>query len=219
MHTSQYLPLGMYTMIHPERVQPLNSKKMVPGKFVLYWMQASQRVLCNHALEYAIRQANELDQPVVVLFGITSQFPEANARHYAFMLQGLQNVHDGLKKRGISFVVRLQSPELAAVTMAKSASLVVTDRGYLDIQKAWRTHVANKVPCLVVQVESDVVVPVAVASEKEAYSAGILRPKLQKHLKRFLVPLKETPVKRILWASVSESRRHKRGLGSFTTFH
>ena len=80
--------------------------------------------------------------------------------------------------------------------MAKSACMVVTDRGYLGIQKAWRAHVAEKAPCLVVQVESDVVVPVAVTSEKEAYSAGILRPKLQKHLKRFLVPLKKTPVKR-----------------------
>jgi deoxyribodipyrimidine photo-lyase len=190
------VPVGISAVIHPERVQQLNSKKKVLGKYVLYWMQASQRALCNHALEYAIRQANELNQPVVVLFGITSNYPEANARHYAFMLQGLQNVHDGLKKRGIIFVVRLQSPERAAASMAKSASLVVTDRGYLGIQKAWRAHVAEKAPCLVVQVESDVVVPVAVTSEKEAYSAGILRPKLQKHLKRFLVPLKKTPVKR-----------------------
>jgi deoxyribodipyrimidine photo-lyase len=46
-----------------------------------------------------------------------------------------------------------------------------------------------------VQVESDVVAPVELVSEKEAYSAGILRPKLQKHLERFLVPLRETAVR------------------------
>ena len=163
---------------------------------MLYWMQASQRVLCNHALEYAIREANDLGQPVVVLFGITDRFPEANARHYTFMLQGLRDVHEGLKKRGIQFVVILQSPEKAATSLAKAASLVVTDRGYLAIQVAWRTHFASKAPCLVVQVESDVIVPVEKASEKEAYTAGILRPKLQKQLKRYLVSLNETPVKR-----------------------
>jgi deoxyribodipyrimidine photo-lyase len=181
-------------MIQPERIQRLNNKKIAQGKYVLYWMQASQRVVCNHALEYAIREANDLGQPVVVLFGITDRFPEANARHYAFMLQGLRHVRDGLEKRGIQFVVMLQSPEKAAISMAKEASLVVTDRGYLAIQKAWRTHVAKAAPCLVAQVESDVVVPVELASEKEAYSAGVLRPKLQKHLKRFLVPLTETPI-------------------------
>jgi deoxyribodipyrimidine photo-lyase len=183
-------------MIQSERIQQLNNKPLFQGKYVLYWMQASQRVLCNHALEYAIREANDRGQPVVVLFGITDRFPEANTRHYVFMLHGLRYVHERLKKRGIQLVVMLQSPEQAAVSMAKSASLVVTDRGYLRVQKAWKTHVAKVAPCLVVQVESDVVVPVEVASGKEAYSAGIVRPKLHKHLKRFLVPLKETPVKR-----------------------
>ena len=182
-------------MIQTERIQRLNKKAISQGKYVLYWMQASQRVMYNHALEYGIRQANDLGQPLVVVFGITDRFPEANVRHYTFMLQGLRHIHEALKKRGVQFVVRLQSPELAAESMAKPASLVVTDRGYLRIQKAWRTHVARNVPCQMVQVESDVVVPVELAAEKEAYSAGILRPKLQKHLKQFLLPLNETPVK------------------------
>ena len=181
-------------MIQPERIQRLNDKRIARGQYVLYWMQASQRVVCNHALEYAIRKANEEKQPVVVLFGLTDRFPEANVRHYTFMVQGLLDVRDGLAQRGIQLVVVFQSPEQAAVSMAKRASLVVTDRGYLKIQTAWRAHVAKEAPCQVVQVESDVVVPVELASEKEAYSAGILRPKLQKHLKRFLVPLKETLV-------------------------
>jgi deoxyribodipyrimidine photo-lyase len=45
-------------------------------------------------------------------------------------------------------------------------------------------------------VESDVIVPVSVASDREAYSAAILRPKIKKQLKRYLVPLKETAVKK-----------------------
>ena len=52
-------------------------------------MQAAQRVEYNHALEYSIRRANKLKVPVVVLFGIADNYPEANLRHYHFMLEGL----------------------------------------------------------------------------------------------------------------------------------
>jgi deoxyribodipyrimidine photo-lyase len=183
-------------MIQPERIQALNERPVQRGKYVLYWMQASQRVAWNHALEFAVQQANERHEPLLVFFGITNRFPEANARHYTFMLEGLREVRDALMKRGIQFVVKLEPPELAAVQLAREASLVVTDRGYLRIQKQWRRHVSEKVSCLVLQVESDVVVPVEVASDKEAYSAGILRPKIERHLSRYLVPLKEMPIKK-----------------------
>ena len=76
-------------MIQKERVKSLNKAELKKGKYVLYWMQASQRETCNHALEYAIRKANALCQPVVVFFGIVDDFPEANERHYFFMLRKL----------------------------------------------------------------------------------------------------------------------------------
>jgi deoxyribodipyrimidine photo-lyase len=43
-----------------------------------------------------------------------------------------------------------------------------------------------------VQVETDVVVPLETASEKEEYAAYTIRPKIHEHLDRFLVPLEET---------------------------
>jgi len=183
-------------MLQPERIQALNDRPVQRGKYVLYWMQASQRATWNHALALAIQQANERHEPLLVLFGITNRFPDANVRHYTFMLEGLREVRDALMKQGIQFVVKLASPELAAIKLAREASLVVTDRGYLRIQKQWQRYVSEKVSCLVLQVESDVVVPVEVASNKEAYSAGILRPKIERHLSRYLVPLKEMSLKR-----------------------
>src|SRR5512135_115579 len=101
------------------------------GKYVLYWMQASQRTEYNHALEFAILRANELRQPLIVFFGITDQFPEANERHYAFMLEGLKEVKDSLKKRGIQIVILHQSPEVGVLQLATRASVAVVDRGYL----------------------------------------------------------------------------------------
>ena len=54
-----------------ERVQNLNDGQVRDGDYILYWMQSSQRAEQNHALEYAVRQANDLDQRLLVVFGLT----------------------------------------------------------------------------------------------------------------------------------------------------
>ena len=134
-------------MIQEERIQPLNSKGSRRGEYVLYWMQASQRAEYNHALEYAIRRANEMDLPVVVFFGITDRFPGANRRHYRFMLEGLREVNDALAERGMRLVVRRGTPSAGAVEMSRRASMVICDRGYLRIQRRWRAHAASRIGC------------------------------------------------------------------------
>ena len=64
------------------------------GDYVLYWMQQSQRATHNPALEYAAAEANRLKLSLVVGFGLMDDYPEANARHYLFMLQGLADEMD-----------------------------------------------------------------------------------------------------------------------------
>ncbi|UCC27364.1 MAG: deoxyribodipyrimidine photo-lyase [Candidatus Bathyarchaeota archaeon] len=178
-------------MIPQERVKALNLKESRRGSYVLYWMQASQRTEYNHALEYAITKANRTNRPVVVYFGVTDHFPEANERHYHFMLEGLREVKSSLNEKGIRMIVWRTSPPLGAVQLSKTASLVVVDRGYLRIQRKWRRYVAQSLECPLIQVESEVVVPVQTASPKEEYSAATFRPKIQKKLDSFLHPLKE----------------------------
>ena len=182
-------------VIQPERIQRLNDREIQKGRFVLYWMQASQRAEWNHALEYALRQGNEQKLPVVVLFVLTDRFPEANLRHYTFMVEGLQDVKARLKKRGIHFFVLKGSPEKEVVKTSRQASMIIADRGYLRVQREWRQYVGENAPCPVVQVETDVVVPVQAAYSKEAYSAAVLRPKIKTHLRKYLAPLSEAPVK------------------------
>ncbi len=183
-------------MIQRERIKILKDTEVRQGSFVLYWMQASQREEYNHALEYAIKVANEHHQPLLVFFGITDGYPEANERHYGFMLQGLKEVQSSLEKRGIRFVVRHLSPEIGAGELAKNASVIIVDRGYTRLQRTWREHLASHADCPVIQVESDVVVPIEQASHKEEYSAATLRPKITRILKGYLTPLKRTPVKK-----------------------
>jgi deoxyribodipyrimidine photo-lyase len=61
--------------IHKERVQHLNGKSLRSGDYVLYWMQSSQRAEYNHALEYAVQRANDLGQRLLVVFGLTDDYP------------------------------------------------------------------------------------------------------------------------------------------------
>jgi deoxyribodipyrimidine photo-lyase len=185
-------------MIQPERVRKLNDRPLQKGRFVLYWMQASQRAEYNHALEYAVRQANEQKLPVVVLFVLTGRFPEANLRHYTFMLEGLQEVKGRLEERDILFIALKGSLPKEVLKVSREASLVVADRGYLRVQREWREEVAETALCPVIQVESDVVVPVEAACPKEAYSAAVLRPKINSQLWKYLAPLAKTPVKQTL---------------------
>ena len=77
-------------MIQNTRIRNLNDvARRENGAYVLYWMQEAQRTRGNPALEMAIRAANKYGRPVVVCFGLMDGYPEANARHYAFMLDGL----------------------------------------------------------------------------------------------------------------------------------
>eukprot|EP00698_Gefionella_okellyi_P019827 TRINITY_DN6142_c0_g1_i1.p1 TRINITY_DN6142_c0_g1~~TRINITY_DN6142_c0_g1_i1.p1 ORF type:complete len:569 (+),score=128.84 TRINITY_DN6142_c0_g1_i1:60-1766(+) len=182
--------------VETERVRTLNSKPKFSAKaFVLYWMQASPRVDHNHALELAVQRANALDRPLLVCFGLTDNYPEANERHYAFMLEGLAEVQHDLAARQIQLVLFRESPELVATKLAAYACEVVVDMGYLRIQRLWREHLANHAPCLVTQVETEVVVPVETASNKEEWAARTLRPKINVQLRKFLRPLLPTAVK------------------------
>ena len=182
--------------IQPERIRVLNDAAPNPdGRYVLYWMLQSRRAAYNHALEYAVEQANQLKLPLLVCFGIIDDYPEGAARGYAFMLEGLAEVATALAKRGIAFAVKRGSPDKVILRLADDAALIVCDRGYLKPQKHWYASVAKGAKVRVVQVEADVVVPVETASPKHEVGARTLRPKLHRAWEPFLVPLRPRPVK------------------------
>jgi len=181
--------------IHIDRIKNLNNKTLQSEKYIIYWMQASQRTEFNHALEYAIKHSNKYKKPLIVFFGLTNGFPDANLRHYHFMLQGLKCVKEGLEKRNIKLIIQRISPEKGIVELSKNASLIVVDRGYLKIQKRWRKTVANSIKCPLIQIESDVVVPVETASNKEEYAAYTIRNNIKKRLTEFLKPISKEKVK------------------------
>lgn len=181
--------------VHSTRIQVLNPKDITRGKYVLYWMQQSQREQDNHALEYAVEVANHLDLPVLIAFGLTDSYPDANLRHYTFMLEGLRETSENLNKRGIKMVVQKGDPAAVALSAGRQAAMIVCDCGYLKHQRRWRRQVARLSDCRVVQVESDVIVPVEMVSGKAEYAARTIRPKIQKQLEDYLAPLTKKKVK------------------------
>ena len=179
-------------MIPAARLHRLDDRPPARGKFVLYWMQQSQRAEFNPALEYAVEQANALRLPTLVGFALTS-FPGANGRHYRFMLEGLRETAKRLAARGLGFCLRIGPPEEVVPELARNAALLVGDVGYLRVQLAWRTAVAKRVACPVVLVEGDAVVPVETVSDHAEFAARTIRPKIHRLLAEYLKPLK--PVK------------------------
>ncbi|MGL4955054.1 MAG: deoxyribodipyrimidine photo-lyase, partial [Cetobacterium sp.] len=86
-----------------ERIKYLKINEDKIGQYIVYWMQETQRVSYNFSLEKAIEVANESKLPLYVMFNYIKNYPEASERHFKFMLQGLKDVHDILKKYGIRF--------------------------------------------------------------------------------------------------------------------
>ncbi len=170
-------------MIQPQRILCRNNKAILDRRFILYWMQGAQRAEWNHALEFAIQQANQRNKPVVAGFSLTDDFPEANLRHYAFMLQGLKETQVALAKRNIQLVILRGRPDKTVPEMANQADMLVMDDGYLRIQRQWRACIAKAVDCLACQVTTNLIVPVEEASDKENFSAGTLRPRIHRQLK------------------------------------
>lgn len=184
-------------MIHNKRVSALNTRVQTDGDYVVYWMQASQRVRYNHALQFAISYANECGIPLIVYFELLSEYPDANIRHYTFMLEGLQELKKTLYERDIQLIIH--TPKLHKgdnlYQLAKHARLVVTDAGYTRFQKSWREKVGSRIDSPLIQVETDVIVPVVTASHKEEYSARTLRNKITPLFEEFLQPIDTIDVK------------------------
>ncbi|PPR10359.1 MAG: hypothetical protein CFH41_01746 [Alphaproteobacteria bacterium MarineAlpha11_Bin1] len=183
-------------MVQSTRIKKLNTlRSRAAGSFVLYWMQEAQRSRGNPALELAIQTANENGLPILVCFALTDCYPESNARHYAFMLDGLADVAKNLAARGVVFIVRHGQPVDVALDISQDATVVFCDRSYLPLQIGWRNRLAQEAGCSVIQVETEVVVPVDVTSDKSEYAARTIRPKIHRVLDQYLLPLEETQPK------------------------
>ncbi|MFZ8832784.1 MAG: deoxyribodipyrimidine photo-lyase [Candidatus Caldipriscus sp.] len=179
------------------RVKALNDGKFnKKGKFVIYWMSQSHRANFNHSLEFAIDLSNAYRKPLLVYFPITDRYKYSNARYYKFMLDGILEAKKSIEERGIKFVIeKVDDIKQRVVEISRDAFALITDKAYLKFYRRLNQYVADKLDIPVYEVESDVCVPVEIASDRlEPYAFGF-RKKIYSIMDAFIVELKPREVK------------------------
>ncbi|MBI1324839.1 deoxyribodipyrimidine photolyase [bacterium] len=163
--------------------QPVNQD----GRCVLYWMQRAQRGRDNAALNLAIDHANRLKVPVACIFALTDNYPDAQRRHYRFLVQGLVDAAEDLAQKGVPLIVRFGSPPEVVLNATRELkpAILIGDENPVRIGQLWRQKIATESPVRFEVVDADVVVPSA-QFPKEEYAARTIRPKIAKVLDQFL---------------------------------
>ena len=149
-------------------------------------MQRAQRARDNPALDTAVEAANRLDLPLVVHFGLHPGYPRSNLRHYAFLLDGLDEIARGVEARGAVFAFR-PYPDHSLVRFCQEVSpaLVVGDENPLREPESWRRSAAERLDVPFWSVDADVIVPTD-HFEREEWAARTIRPKIARLLPRYL---------------------------------
>jgi deoxyribodipyrimidine photo-lyase len=174
--------------------KPVNAK----GRYVLYWMQMYKRAHANHALNFAIEKANELNLPLFVYEGLKYYYPWASDRLHTFILEGVEEKREAFEKLGIRYVFYLQkdgdSPKQTVARLAHGAALVVTDDFPCFIIPGHNRRVAERAEIPVFTVDSNGVIPMS-RFEKEEYGAYTIRPKIKRILADYLAPMNDARIK------------------------
>ena len=170
----------------------------VNGKCIVYWMQRAQRAIDNPALDKAIEIANALRLSVIVFFGLHPRYPNANERHYQFLVEGLQETRERCEARSVRFVLRpYPHHDLIKFCEEVKPALVIGDENPMREPEGWRRSATEKLRVPFWTIDADVIVPTKLF-EKEEYAARTIRPKIHRVWDEYLKPL-ANPVAEISW--------------------
>jgi deoxyribodipyrimidine photo-lyase len=175
-------------IVNPGRIRLLN--KANPGKGpVVYWMSRDQRSRDNWALLFALQLAEEYSKDILVVFTLSPSFLEANLRHYAFMLKGLQETGKHLSGFNIPFMIVPGNPpvSLKKLIPGMSISYLVTDFDPLKIKRSWKKEVGDTTDITIFEVDAHNIVPCFQVSNKQEFGAYTIRPKIHRLLNQYLV--------------------------------
>ncbi|MCQ9625361.1 deoxyribodipyrimidine photo-lyase [Cetobacterium somerae] len=168
------------SLFKDSRIKYLKNDKKAEGQHIIYWMQESQRTRYNFALNEAIYLSQKNKIPLYVVFNYLNSYPEASKRHYDFMLQGLKDVKESLDQKGIKFILLEGDPLENIIKVCKKAKVVIWDKSYLKNQREVKEKLLKCIDSTILEIESNVIIPVELVSTKEEYSAKTLRDKYRK---------------------------------------
>jgi len=175
-------------IVHPARVVRLNQNAESPRGPVVYWMD-------NWALLFAANLALERNVPLIVAFCLAPSFLGATIRQYGFLLKGLAEVEEGLRRRNIAFALRVGEVPQVLLEMLReiNAGVLVTDFDPLRVKRAWKKDVLANLTIPFFEVDAHNIVPCREVSPKQEYAARTIRPKIHRRLDEFLTPFPEVP--------------------------
>jgi photolyase PhrII len=162
-------------------------------------MQSTLRAEDNHALTFAVSQANRLRLPLLIYHRLGYDYPWASDRFHTFVLESAADLHETFSALGMQYALHLEPDWLGSetraargepsplVALARRAAIVVTD--YFPtfvVPRATRSlRLAVETP--VVAVDSATVVPVRY-HERAYPTAPPFRVRQRNALARFLAP-------------------------------
>ncbi|MBK9387136.1 MAG: deoxyribodipyrimidine photolyase [Planctomycetes bacterium] len=183
------------------RVTACNDRPLQPGGgYVLYWMIAHRRTRWSFALQHAVRRAQELGKPLLVLEALRCDYRWASDRLHRFAIEGMAENARRFEQAGVRYLPYVE-PERGAgrgllEALAARAALVVTDEFPCFFLPRMVAAAAQKVAVRMEQVDANGILPLR-ASEKAYPTAALFRRHFQKvgreHLAAF--PL-ENPLAR-----------------------
>jgi deoxyribodipyrimidine photo-lyase len=166
------------------RLRRLNEARIAAsGEYVLYWAQIYRRLERNHALDYALRCAQELGKPLVVYEGLRIDYPWASRRLHRFVLEGMQANAERAAELGLNywpFVERAKGEGRGLLRrLSERAALVVTDDFPCFIVPPQAEALARKAEVPVFAVDSNSLVPLSLLGAAVG-AAAHLRPRIHK---------------------------------------
>ncbi|MEM4396709.1 MAG: deoxyribodipyrimidine photo-lyase [Candidatus Woesearchaeota archaeon] len=156
------------------------------GEYVLYWMQGAFRINYNHSFSFSKYLANRYRKPLLVLIIINPNYPNANSRNMKFFLEGVLEVVDELKKLRIPYNVRIGNFKELLQEYSKKAIAIVTDFAYLPTIKKIRKEIYLQIDKTIYEIDTNVLVPVEITSNKQEYAARTIRPKIMEKISEFI---------------------------------
>lgn len=176
-------------MVSPKRILSLNNTTPKDGSCVVYVMSRDQRVRDNHALLAAQAEALEHKLPLVVVFNLYRSLGYRKREHFEFMVEGLRQVEQDLKKFDIPFVILIGDMAKNITSLAKEVSphTIYFDFSPLRNSRRLQKKVASNVQCAVKVVDTHNIVPVWVTSDKEEFAAHTIRRKIHKLIEEWAV--------------------------------
>lgn len=181
-------------MTDPARIYTLSEGS--PGRGpVVYWMGREQRAQDNWALLHACEIALATGRPLLTVFLLVEGFAAAPLRHYAFMLDGLEETAAELAAHGIPFrLIHSRKPDDTAPLLQELHRIdphtLISDFDPLRLRRSWKQI---PVSCTHLEVDAHNIVPCRSASDKREYAAYTIRPKIHRQLSRFLTGFPPLP--------------------------